>query len=518
VITNSMYMAPWLTTLLVGAWMVYGSFKVTTVGGTITLGAFLATINVFKEVGMEMQEIYSECMEIQRSFGPLETICYYMNLDTDLQDRLRISKDKHVQGHRETVMARQKVIDTATAGGQGLKMPKGDVDFCAGHPAFVVDTIPIQIKNLTYHYEKHLVCSNLSAEFHQGGLYAFVGPAHQGKGTLLKLLGQVLLPSEGSGEVFIPPHLRILHLSQCECLLNDNLLQNILLYTPERKVLGGEERVRKICQYLGFQENVLKFLDLPDSLMKEWAPMLTHSDHSRLQLARAFVMNPECLVMHKPDMVFGPDEVGPIMKLIRQHVNERGIELPPEGRQFRRPRTVFYTCTTLAGLNAADLVFEVKRDGSAQVRHPLKFKIVGAKGLPSFDIGGSSDPYCICELAGKPRTRVRTPTIVKNLSPVWNFDVEFEHFTEDDAIKFCIYDADDLKADDFMANHSIHIKDLLHGGRSQELLLTSAKAGTKATLKIEIVSDLSNTTRVVPVSTFHAVQPEQGRAPAHPAR
>lgn len=509
-ITNSMYMARWLTTLLVGAWMVFGSFKVTTVGGTITLGAFLATINVFKEVGMEMQEIYSECMEIQRSFGPLEKIAYYMNLETDLQDKFRVSKEQHVHGHREHMMARQKVTVR-----EGLKMPKGDVDFCASHPAFVVDTIPIMIKNLTYNHEKHLVCSNLSAEFHQGGLYAIVGPAHHGKGTLLKLLGQVLLPSEGSGEVFTPPHIRVLHLSQCECLLNDNLLQNILLYTPEQKVLGGRERVRKICRYLGFQEHVLKYLDLPDSLMKEWAPMLTHTDHSRLQLARAFVMNPECLVMHKPDMVFGPDEVGQIMRLIRQHVNERGIELPPEGRQFRRPRTVFYTCATLAGLNAADLVFEVKQDGSAQVRNPLKFKIVSAKGLPSFVIGGLSDPYCICELVGKPRTRVRSPTIFKSLNPVWNFNVEFDHFTEDDAIKFSIYDADDLKDDDFMAIQSIHSKDLLHGGRSQEILLTSAKQGTKATLKIEIVSDLSNIMRVVPTSTFHAVQSEIARAPGH---
>merc|ERR1719171_3209429 len=58
--TNNNYLAPWLTTLLVGLYMVFGCTQVKTLGGTVSLGTFLATINVFKEIGVELQEIYIE--------------------------------------------------------------------------------------------------------------------------------------------------------------------------------------------------------------------------------------------------------------------------------------------------------------------------------------------------------------------------------------------------------------------------------------------------------------------------
>merc|ERR1712125_218669 len=37
--------------------------------------------------------------------------------------------------------------------------------------------------------------------------------------------------------------------------------------------------------------------------------------------------------------------------------------------------------------------------------YDLKMTIVGAKGVRSADMGGKSDPYCICMISGKPDSK-----------------------------------------------------------------------------------------------------------------
>jgi hypothetical protein len=95
VVNNNLYAAPWLTTLVVGSYMGISAFLVNTgERGALSLGAFLASINVFKEVGTEIEEIYLECMEVQLSFGPLTKITHYMNLETNLVRRMAIVRHR----------------------------------------------------------------------------------------------------------------------------------------------------------------------------------------------------------------------------------------------------------------------------------------------------------------------------------------------------------------------------------------------------------------------------------------
>jgi len=487
IVTNNMYMAPWLTTLLIGAWMVYGSLQVETLGGPLTLGAFIATINVFKEVGMEMQEIYIECMEIQKSFGPLEKICYYMNLDTDLFDRMNASRKMLAHGSVKQQESETRKRSNSSSSKSSRTSPK-NYEHADSHAAFTVDTIDIELNKLSFNYDGCQVLENMSAQFHQGGLYAFVGPPHEGKGTLMKVLGKVLLPEDDGGTVFIPPHLRVLHLSMCECLINDTLMQNLLLYTPIEKVLGGIDRVKRICKLLGMQEKILVHID-EDTPMKTWASFLSHTDYARLNLARAFIMNPECLVIHKPDMVFSSDEVTSVMELLRKHVNERGLELPEKTRAVRRPRTVFFTSVTIQGVNFADRVFEVKHTGHGHRSKPLQVKIISGKGLPNTDtagITGKSDPYCLCLLVGKPKTRLTTSTANNTLDPVWNFSGEIPFYVNEDVLKFCVYDSDDLKDDDFLGEAFLALKDLDSTGFAGELELMKCPKGAKATIKVQV--------------------------------
>ena len=47
----------------------------------------------------------------------------------------------------------------------------------------------------------------------------------------------------------------------------------------------------------------------------------------------------------------------------------------------------------------------------------LQVKVFGAQGLAAKDNGGTSDPYCVLELAN---SHLQTDVVYKNLAPSWN--------------------------------------------------------------------------------------------------
>jgi len=163
--------------------------------------------------------------------------------------------------------------------------------------------------------------------------------------------------------------------------------------------LGGPERIRRICKDLCFSPSLLKTLNenlgvaespqmttytrdiqcvanvddgptlpmISDPAMEEteapWTACLSDTDHARLTLARVFIMNPEMVVIHKPVSMFNEHEAEKMLENVRAHVVHRGLDLPEMGRKFRRPRTVFFTSSTLAGVMTADKVFRVCAEG-----------------------------------------------------------------------------------------------------------------------------------------------------------
>jgi len=62
-------------------------------------------------------------------------------------------------------------------------------------------------------------------EIPQGKLVAMIGGAGHGKATFMKLLGGQLIPDKG--DLLIPPHLRVLHVSAHARFFNDTLLANL---------------------------------------------------------------------------------------------------------------------------------------------------------------------------------------------------------------------------------------------------------------------------------------------------
>jgi ABC-type multidrug transport system fused ATPase/permease subunit len=258
-------------------WMVVGAFRVALPGepssdipgGAVTLGTFLATLKCFQQVGEELQEIYVEILDIQRTIGPLRRITMHMNLKTDLLERLRLHEERLINGARRREEARRSNSGAV----QGvIRNTRGVIT------NFAVDMVDIEIKKLSFRVNEAttgaavlaagprqratVLLRQMSARFRQGKLYAFVGAPRSGKGTLLRLLGEVVLPRKEDGVVMIPPHLRALHLSQSASLLDEDLLQMCCSSQTCQRLEASIES----CAYAREQDSVNTCLDNSKSL------------------------------------------------------------------------------------------------------------------------------------------------------------------------------------------------------------------------------------------------------------
>ena len=79
------------------------------------------------------------------------------------------------------------------------------------------------------------------------------------------------------------------------------------------------------------------------SALRGWQGTLSFQEKAKLHIARALVVNPEILILEKPLMNFDDKEYRLVQRSLREYVSNRGVALPVESRESRRPRTCFYS-------------------------------------------------------------------------------------------------------------------------------------------------------------------------------
>jgi ABC-type taurine transport system ATPase subunit len=112
--------------------------------------------------------------------------------------------------------------------------------------------------------------------------------------------------------------------------------------------------------------------------------MLSHTELAKLHLARALIMNPEVLVFHRPVAAYDDlDTRRLVFTLIKEHRDNRGLEMPPESSGRRRMRTVFFSSDLVvrSGEDVADVIWRI---------------------VPSLD-GGSGPPFTIRTIQASPK-------------------------------------------------------------------------------------------------------------------
>ena len=86
------------------------------------------------------------------------------------------------------------------------------------------------------------------------------------------------------------------------------------------------------------------------------AAVLSRSDRALLHITRAFIYNPEVLVIHNPTLLLDGQLQQPVLEALRAFADERGLEMPPETRHKRRPRTVVFSTNSIHAVKIADRV------------------------------------------------------------------------------------------------------------------------------------------------------------------
>ncbi|CAE7412923.1 ABCB10 [Symbiodinium pilosum] len=353
---NNDYFPAWLGPLFVSAYIVIDAGKV--FEGELSLGTFLATVAVMRDVSSEFGRLYHLILELADLMISIRQLTLYINKRTDLRPRKAVNRERRAL----TKEARNEVMRDAT-----LKHPDGE------STAFKTDLIPIKLVDVSYGWDPQKpIFKDVNISVPQGKLVAVMGAHGTGKATLLKLMGGTIFPNKGT--VFVPAHLRMLHVTQEAVILNVSPWQN-LTFGASNPDEVDPMRVRHICQRLRMKavlemiEDDLRRVEDPDAekqknlvfINSSWQDSLTYSEKVKICLARALLMNPNLMVLQRPLHHYDDATGDLVLNLLKEHVANRGLELPEDSILQRRPRSCFLTVESAKDAQAADAVWYIEQ-------------------------------------------------------------------------------------------------------------------------------------------------------------
>jgi subfamily B ATP-binding cassette protein MsbA len=206
----------------------------------------------------------------------------------------------------------------------------------------------ILFENVSLHYgaEKSGALENVSCSINMGETTAVVGPSGAGKSSLINLICRFYDPSSGRVLIDGAP-LRELDLtwwrSQIALVSQDIVLFNASV--AENITYGKLDATREELLEAARKAHALEFIeDLPNGFetpLGDWGLRLSGGQRQRLALARAFIRNPQILIL---------DEATNSLDLIAEKVIQDALE------QFGQGRTVLIIAHRISTIQHADKV------------------------------------------------------------------------------------------------------------------------------------------------------------------
>eukprot|EP00930_Biecheleria_cincta_P013357 TRINITY_DN11951_c0_g1_i2.p1 TRINITY_DN11951_c0_g1~~TRINITY_DN11951_c0_g1_i2.p1 ORF type:complete len:809 (+),score=134.74 TRINITY_DN11951_c0_g1_i2:116-2542(+) len=403
--SNNCFFPDILGPLFVGLYIAL--FAESVLEDTIPIGNFLAMISVFGDVSDDFSSIYQRTMTINTRLDSMVDLTKLLNKKTDVPEWKALNR------HRRELTKEYRAA--------AMKLPEPAPD----EGLLRTDLMPIEFSGVSFGYGGgKFIFRDVTLLVPQGKMIALVGQHGMGKGTFLKLLGHRIFPSHGT--IFVPTHLRILYVSQMPTLLDLSPWKNLVFGAPDLREDDDDhrDRVRKILDALEMQKvkellektndsqnrhkayhsgkisvnarvvsrvsreeerplfdsdgesecDVLlqccsqdeKNADVQGNPDLSWMKTLTYTDTVKISLARAILMNPEVLVLHRPFHHYDNDTGDRALKQLKEHHKNRGLGMPEEERLCRRPRSVFYSPETEGQAEKADVVWQIGRKAEEQ--------------------------------------------------------------------------------------------------------------------------------------------------------
>ncbi len=150
----------------------------------------------------------------------------------------------------------------------------------------------LSIQGLTVAYAENPVLRGFSLELEKGSVYSVIGPSGCGKSTLLKAIAGIVKPRSGAvllnGQA-VDPKRHALGYSPQNYGLLDWLTIEQNIYLPENIRKTNSPHAEKVIEHLGLKE-----------LLRRYPKELSGGQQQRAALARAWLLNPEILLMDEP--------------------------------------------------------------------------------------------------------------------------------------------------------------------------------------------------------------------------
>lgn len=334
---NNIYFSRWLGSIMQAFYVVFGGVLV--LRGVLSLGMFLATIGVFHGIAAGWGEIYSSFLNMESAIPALTRITKLLNAETD--------DGVHCKNLNLRIAKAKALLQESDDG-------KVSCDELV-HP----DDLPIYVVEMCFEYTWGLV-KTLEVRgilrFQQGSLVTLMGPVNQGKATLLKLVsGSLVVPESEDVRVFVPPHLRRVHVPDLMVLFDGTLRDNLTFgaVSPENV---DRKLVERICSRIGVAQNVVDLLNTDTKMC--WKQVISQTQSRLLSLARALVSNPEVLVVHSALEGLPEDIQLKVLALLKEFTVHKGVDDHTD-IELRRPRTCITSCNQVNFARLCDQVFHV---------------------------------------------------------------------------------------------------------------------------------------------------------------
>jgi ABC-type multidrug transport system fused ATPase/permease subunit len=367
VIKNNMFFPHLLGPALVALYTAVGGSMV--LEGEMNLGVYLATISVFGEICSAFADFFHQVMNIIGTFAPLVGITGILNKPTDVPAWKAVNRKRRAL----TKEFRGEILQTL----KDRPPPEGEPFVPAA------DRLEIKLVDMVFgHPGKNLIFQNLTFSCKQGSICAIIGEPGKGRRSLLELIAHKMFPDDGT--LFIPSHLRVLYVSSDSVLLNLSLWKNLTFgnskgndpFRVEKilKALRMDEALEMCATDLSARKRECGHASAAEEEAEEEEPQqkgsnpldkLRQSQKANIHIARALIMNPEVMVLHRPFMHYpkaGDDDTSELIReILRQHRDNRGFQMNPDDAYKRRPRTCFFTPDTRWEAQTADFCWKLPK-------------------------------------------------------------------------------------------------------------------------------------------------------------
>lgn len=214
----------------------------------------------------------------------------------------------------------------------------------------------LKTTNLTKTFKDKNVVSNVNMNIKKGEIYGFLGPNGAGKTTIMKLITNLVKPTEGEIEIF------------GEKLTNTSYevlkrMGTIIEYPVFYDKVTGRDNLELHCEYMGYhnKEAIDKALDLVDLKDIENKAVKDYSlgMKQRLGIARAILTKPELLILDEPINGLDPIGIKDMRNLLRMLNKEYGMTILISSHILSEIEQI---ADTIAVINNGRLVEEVSME------------------------------------------------------------------------------------------------------------------------------------------------------------